>query len=127
VPIVPNVADQISNGLGSGASIGVGIAGLAVIGALLLLLFLLKRSKRQIPDEVAETMDERTVDTLTERDEYISEYGLSDDMAPMEDEDGGEDLPHSMGDDGVYASGIENASENNPEELEGQFGDPDEA
>jgi hypothetical protein len=126
VPIVPNVAEQISNGLGSGASIGVGLGGLAAIAALLLLLFLLKRRKKQIPDEAGEMIDERTVDTLTEHDEYISEYGLSNDMGPMEDDEGGEDLPHSMGDDGMYASGVENASEHNPDELEGEFCDPDE-
>jgi hypothetical protein len=119
VPFVPGIADQISNALGSGGAIGIGIGGLVVVGALLLLLFLMKRKKGLNVHEPEETGDESMVDTITDNDNYISEYGLSEGVRPMEDEDGGEDLPQVAGDGDQYVSDIENASEHNPEDLEG--------
>jgi hypothetical protein len=45
----------------------------------------------------------------------------------MDDENGGADLPQVVEDGGQYGSGVENASEHNPEDLDEGLGDPDEA
>jgi hypothetical protein len=123
---VPLIAGQNSNSLGAGAAAGIGVGGLAAIGALLLLLFLIKRRKRMDPNEPNETGGESTAETMTENEAYISEYGLSDGVRPMNDEEIREDLPQVVGDDGQYGSEIENASEHNPEDLDEGLGDPDE-
>jgi hypothetical protein len=63
---------------------------------------------------------------MNDNEDYISEYGLSDDLHEMEDDDGGEDLPQAAREDGDYVSDLANASEVNPEDLdEGSF-EPDE-
>jgi hypothetical protein len=96
---------------------------LAAIAALLLLLLLLKK-KAPVPEQVEETAGSDSA-ALDEVDGYISEYGLSDNVRPMDDEDQ-EDLPQ----EGASADGgdgeLENASEINPDDFEGSNGPPSE-
>jgi hypothetical protein len=100
--------------MSTGAAIGAGVGGLAALAALALLFILLKRRKKpEGPLEEETTVD----DTMTEVDDYISEYGLSDGRALVDDVDGvGEDQP--VMDPGNYESDQENISERNPEDFE---------
>jgi hypothetical protein len=102
------------------------LGGLAALAALLL-LFLLKRKKNQGDQgEVDETM---TVETTSMDDDeiYISQYGLSDGVRPIDGDDDYEDLPQAAPSDEPYNEEFENASEHNPEDLEGVPLDPDES
>jgi hypothetical protein len=112
----------------SGAAIGAGIGGLAALAALLLLLFLFKRKK---PADMPEEAEEETAgsdQTVNLSDGgYISEYGLSDGVRPVDSDEDDEDLPQAGPGDGNYDSDLENASEHNPDELDEVALDPDEA
>jgi hypothetical protein len=126
VPIIPGAAEQIAGGLGSGGAIGAGVAGVAVIAALLLLLLFVKKKRHQ--KESNELVEQTTQDTFTnERVEYISEYGLSDNVLSTDDLEGQEDLPREVSDAGIYNSDAMNASEHNPDELDDGALDPDES
>jgi hypothetical protein len=112
-------AEQVSGGV-SGAALGGGAAGgLAALAALALLLLLLKKKKKAI-EELEET-GESTAGTIDEDDAYISEYGLSDGVRPVDSDEDREDVPHEAMDDSGEDSGGEHMSEHNPDEL-----DPDE-
>jgi hypothetical protein len=93
------------------------VGGLAALAALLLLLFL---KKRKPPDEVLEVVESETTleSTVVDSEEYISEYGLSDGVQPMDEDDDQEDLPQLCDGSGAYNSQSENVSEHNPEELD---------
>jgi hypothetical protein len=99
--------------------IGGAVGGIAALAALLLLLFLFKKKKGQVEEIIEETVQSEG-ETVTELEDYISEYGLSDPLQMGSDEDQ-EDLPN-LGESGdLGESDLEGHSENNPEELEGEF------
>jgi hypothetical protein len=102
----------------SSAAIGAAAGGLAALAALVLLLLLFKKRKKV--DEVVETVEsEATLEsTIDEDDVYISEYGLSDGVRPMDDDDDYGDLPRDVSPDGACDSETGNISEHNPEELD---------
>jgi hypothetical protein len=104
------------SGAALGGAIGGGFAALAVLA--LLLLFLLKRRKQEEVEEGDETLEGVETTTIEERDDYISEYGLS---APGSfngsDDDGPIDLPRE-GESGISDSDPMNISENKPEDLD---------
>jgi hypothetical protein len=100
------------------------VSGLAALAALVL-LFLLKRKKKGV-EPVAETV-ETVSTTVDEDDAYVSEYGLSDAVQPLEDVEGGEDLPRANGQQGNSEGGeMEALSERNPDEFNEAERDPDE-
>jgi hypothetical protein len=113
-------AGQVSGGV-SGAAIGGGAAGgLAALAALALLLLLFKKKKTKV--EEPEETGESTAGTIDDDDAYISEYGLSDGVKPIESDEDREDLPHGSVGNSDEASVGEHMSEHNPDEL-----DPDES
>jgi hypothetical protein len=124
VAVVPGVGDQIASGLLSSGAIGAGAAGLAALAALLVLLLLLKKKKE--PDLGPAETEIETTATLDDVNDYISEYGMSDGV-PAIDDDENLDMPCESGSNGDYASDVMNASENNPDDLEGFEGDADES
>jgi hypothetical protein len=96
--------------------------------ALLIVLFLLKRKKKD-PKEIADdecTETDTTLSTAGDDDVYISEYGLSDGVRPVDPSEDCQDLPQAVSTGGNYESDIENASEHNPE-FEDAMADPGEA
>jgi hypothetical protein len=113
-------AEELTSGLASGSAIGAGVGGLAAL-ALLLLLFLLFKKKKQQNELPQELDTECETTTLVEKDEYISEYGLSE--GGVQDDSGDDlvDMPQGVGDDGNYISDEGNASEHNPEDGD-EFG-----
>jgi hypothetical protein len=127
IPIVQpgGGADQIAAGLFSNGAIGAAAGGFAALAALLLLL-LLKKKKKPVEEPNGETETETTLNSIDDDDVYISEYGLSDGVRPVDDSDDHEDLPQCAPGEGNYGSDIENASEHNPE-FEDDIVDPDEA
>jgi hypothetical protein len=124
VAVIPGGADQIASGLGSSSAIGAGLGGLAVLAGLLLLLFLKKKKKDEIAPEAS--IAELSTETFTDNDEFISEYGLSDEVLSASSDDCNIDLPHVVSEFGDYNSGQENVSEHNPDDLEDFSGCPDE-
>jgi hypothetical protein len=93
---------------------------LAALAALALLLLLLKKKKKQV--EEPEETGESTVGTIDDDDAYISEYGLSDGVKPVDSDEDREDLPHEALGDSGEGNVPEHVSEHNPDEL-----DPDES
>jgi hypothetical protein len=118
--------NQSSGRAGTYAGIGAGVGLPIAIAAVLLLLFL-KRRKKNLNDVVQETtMDTVDTVTITEDDAYISEYGLSDGALVLDEDDRG-DLPQaSSAGQEDYQSGMENASEHNPDDLSAGVLDADE-
>jgi hypothetical protein len=113
----PGAGAQIGGGLLSAGAVGAGLAGLAALAALLLLL------RKKKPNPVEEVQGTISDDTLTEMEEYISEYGLSD--APVEiGDDEGVDLPRDFSAAGNYESDVDlNASEHNPDDFQNSAGE----
>jgi hypothetical protein len=105
--------------LSAGGAIGAGLGGLAALAALLLLFLLRKKTKSL--QEPEETVSDTMTVTNEEDEVYISEYGLSDGVRPVDDHDELEDLPRAAPIDLTYDSDLQNASEHNPDD----FGDPD--
>jgi hypothetical protein len=114
-------AEELTNGLVSGGAIGTLVAGLVVIGALSLLFLLLKRRKSQAVAELEEETALVETDTMTERENFISEYGLSE--GEVQDPSGEDltDMPRVIGEDGHYVSDDRHASEHNPDDVD-EFG-----
>jgi hypothetical protein len=101
----------------SNGAIGAAVGGLAVIAALALLLLWFK--KKRLVTEVSYEEDEEEVvptNSLTEHENYISEYGLSD--RALQEPSGGDlsEVPQTIGENGKYVSDEGNASEHNPED-----------
>jgi hypothetical protein len=119
-------AEQTKNGV-SGAVIGGSLGGLAALAALLLLLLLRKKKKQEEVEEGEETVgSESTLGTIDGEDEYISEYGLSDGVRPLDSDQDVNDLPNDELDSN-FIDECSNASEHNPEELDDGALDPDES
>jgi hypothetical protein len=93
---------------------------LAALAALALLLLLLKKKKEKV--EEPEETGESTAGTIDDDDAYISEYGLSDGVRPVESDEDREDLPQEAVDNSDEGSVAEHLSEHNPDEV-----DPDES
>jgi hypothetical protein len=117
VPLIPGVADQLSSGLGSNGAIGAGLGGLGILGILLLLLFLKKRKQEKVDEYVEDTITEASVDTLQDNEEFISEYGLSDNIGGSDSDEEGNDLPVSVEEYGMQESDFGAGSEHNPEDV----------
>jgi hypothetical protein len=102
----------VAGGLAGGAA-----ALLALLG--LILIIVLRRRKKPEVDEVPE---EETVvseiDTIDERNEFISEYGMSDHMAHSDDLHDGTDLPQVVSSGDLNEGNlIDGASEHNPDDF----------
>lgn len=94
---------------------------MAAIAALVLLLLLLKKKKAPEYEESIEGTVE-SAEMQTDMPEYISEYGLSDGVSEVRDGDDPDDIPRGAadsGDSGDFRLYEGNASEHNPEEMEG--------
>jgi hypothetical protein len=118
-------AEQVSGQALSSGAIGGGVSGLAALAALIL-LFLLRRKKKEVVE-----LDEETVETgsttVNDDDGYVSEYGLSDAVQPLDNGEDDEDLPKSAEKDGgCDGSEMEALSERNPDEFNEAEPDPDE-
>jgi hypothetical protein len=121
----PNPIDQITKGLFSPGAIGAGIAGLVAVVALLLLVLAKKKRMNEAkdPESGLDTMEEKTTSN-SEHDIYVSEYGLSDEIHAVNEEDNrGEARQNSRGHTD-NESDVTNASEHNPEDLEDFDSDP---
>jgi hypothetical protein len=116
-------AEQTSEGLSASAAIGGGSAGLAALAALLLLLLFRKKKPKLEPQPESEI---GTTNSIDERDEYVSEYGLSDAVRSCDADEDDEDLPRVPEGTNSSAGGDSHVSEHNPEEFEGLDGAPDE-
>jgi hypothetical protein len=103
------------------------MGGLAALAAVLLLLFLKKRRKKKTGDEAQETGADLVIETFTEDEPCISEYGLSEGCDPGEDGEDQEDLPQAGSDVGHWNSDLGNASEHNPEDIDEGILDADES
>jgi hypothetical protein len=117
VPVEPAPPEQDSGGLGTGGAVGIGVAGVIAIAALLTLLLFLKRRKQKPEEPEGTVSTETTLEAEEDDGRYISEYGLSDGVRPVDHNGDAEDLPRVDGPEGDYHSDMENASEHNPEEL----------
>jgi hypothetical protein len=116
-------AEQVSGQALSGGAIGGGLSGLAALAALLLLLFL-KRKKKE-PEQVEETVETGS-NTVDEDDAYISEYGLSDGVQPVDADQDDEDLPQAMPEEPSEGSDRAALSERSPDDFDAAEADPDE-
>jgi hypothetical protein len=102
------------------------LGGLVAVAALLLLLFLFKKKKKP-PDLAEETVEsESAVGSAGEMELYISEYGLSDGVRPVDGDDDREDLPNVAGSGDALGSDFAGASEHNPDDIENIQSEPDE-
>jgi hypothetical protein len=98
------------------------VTGLAASAALLLLLLWFKKKKKKKTIEEQSGPEATTTDeTLTEAVEFISEYGLSDNVPGSDGSGDNEDLPGDPDQAGYYDSGEMNASEHNPDDEQDDF------
>jgi hypothetical protein len=113
---VGGAADAITDGLLSPGALGIGIAGIVAAALLLLLLLVLRKKPKYEYDEEADRQVEESME-VSEFPLYISEYGLSDDLKTVVDDNDGSDLPRDALREALdFRSGDHNASEHNPDE-----------
>lgn len=93
--------------------------------AALLLLFLLKKKKKPPPMDEETIASDSAMETITEENAYISEYGLSDGVRPVDGDEDQKDLPRQGSGGSDDHSDLQNASEINPDEFDPSLG-PDE-
>jgi hypothetical protein len=120
-----NPNEQMKNGLPLSGALAAGAAGLTILAALAIFL-LVKRTKKNPPQPEEETI-ERVTETTEDENEYISEYGLSDAICSADHHEADIDFPQTALRTEDYENDFENASECNPEELDDEIVDVDEA
>jgi hypothetical protein len=109
---------QESNRAAVISAVGGGMSAVAILAALLLLVWLKGRKGKSIPSEdTATTMEAQVTPTITEETDFMSEYGLSDDFEIVDSCADPSDIPrlntiHSYEDDSPFGS------EHNPNELD---------
>jgi hypothetical protein len=121
---VPDADTQQSGGALVSA-VGGGLAGLAALAILLLFILLKKRKKREEQVEVTEG-EEIDTSTIDDENEFVSEYGLSEGIQSLSEDDLSGDLPQPPQDPFFGDSDRANASEVNPNEFDELIFDADE-
>jgi hypothetical protein len=111
----PPIVDQDSGSARTRAVVAANVGVAILVVAVFLFIFLTKRRRNQENIE-GETVMETT--TIGENEAYMSEYGLSDGARAMEDDEESDLLRTARDRKQEYHSGVENASEYNPEELD---------
>jgi hypothetical protein len=99
---------------------------LVALAGLLMLLFVWKKRKRDPDIPIDQETTEDTTATLDDVGNYISEYGLSDGIVPMDGDEMSAEAGPLPDEPGSIGSREENCSEHNPEDLDHFEGEADE-
>jgi hypothetical protein len=99
---------------------------LAALAGLLALLFVWKKKKMEPDIPIDQETTDNTTATVDDVGDYISEYGLSDGVVPMDGDEMGAEKGPLPDEPGSIGSREENFSEHNPEDLDHFEGEADE-